>query len=718
MGDVDNQVQNAERSSQAAAIGRWLARTAVREAGMVRITQSGIGAADPREQVQAHSRREAARSRLLFQERIIGASIDFTNVAPGDLAARAAAPVARIVRLPGAGYSPSPLATGFLVGPNLLMTNHHVFPRKEEAYQAAANFGFVQDERGVAAGTLFTIDADQFFFADATLDFALVAVRPLGTAGENLADIGFCRLISATGKILTGMPVNIIQHPNGGPRAFAVTNNRLVDILPEGFLHYETDTLPGSSGSPLFNAEWELIGVHHAGIPKMVGTQVVTREGHPFDAETDTDADVEWIANEGARVSAIVKRLAADSFSNPSQRALVNGLLATTSDPLGVVTADEGINMTNDKGLSMANNVFTFSGPVTINVYPTGQGAQPSDSKNFALSAITGAPVATEATQTFDPDYASRFGYDPEFLGSRIALPTVTPSRSTEMYNLGDYVAFAAADRSVPEMDTEGLTDESAIVLHYHHYSLAFNKLYQLCMWTASNVDYSDTARQDKRKRADLGGENWAVDPRVPAELQLKDKDVYGPGKRIDRGHIVRREDNCWGAAGEETAFANADSYHWTNCTPQHEAFNQENPRDNYTKQPLYAGVKGIWGEFETIVQKQIAEGGGQAVLFAGPVLTPESIKTVKVGGLEISVPTLFWKVVVVPASKARKPKLLAYGYVLSQASVIKKYGLQIVEELEVPPKFEKMQKAISEISELTGVIFPDEVLNVDQFEK
>jgi len=36
--------------------------------------------------------------------------------------------------------------------------------------------------------------------------------------------------------------------------------------------------------------------------------------------------------------------------------------------------------------------------------------------------------------------------------------------------------------------------------------------------------------------------------------------------------------------------------------------------------------------------------------------------------------------------------------------------------QLAVPPKFEKMQKSLAELAEMTGVIFPDVVLAADQF--
>lgn len=716
MGGIPNLVEKLAQNARQRALARWQARTAIREAGLAKIKQSGIGAADPLEQRQAHLRRETAKANLRFQERIVGDTIDFTLIAPGDRAAKAAAPVARLVRLPGDGYTPQPVATGFMVAPGLLMTNHHVFPRKEEAFQAAANFGYLQDERGVHNGTFFRIDAEKFFFADPDLDFAIVAVSEAGLSGERLSEVGFCRLIAGTGKILTGMPVNIIQHPEGKPRTFAVTNNRLVDILPEGFLHYETDTLEGSSGSPLFNADWELIGIHHAGIPKVVDGKILTKANVPFNEDADREDDINWIANEGARVSAIVRRLSAELTNSGLDRRTLDSLLATTSESLNVVTGFQNPIDIAAQGATMAHNVFSFSGPVTINVLPPNAPATVEASATGQQSGATEIQ-AVEVRQSFDPDYAGRAGYDESFLGVHVELPKFDPQRIDELYSVGDYHDLLESDRSVPEVDTSDLEATDPLVLRYHHYSLCFNKQYRMCAWTASNVDYRDPMRQDSRKRVELGGEDWTADPRVPTQWQLRDGDIYGPGKRIDRGHIVRREDNCWGAPGEETAFANADSYHWTNCTPQHEAFNQENPRDNFTKSPvLYKGQKGIWGELEAVVQKQLEHGGGQAIIFAGPVLNPTSVKTVTVNGVTIDIPTLFWKVIVVPASTARRPQLLAYGYLLSQTDVIKKFDLELREALAVPPKFEKMQKSLAELAEMTGVIFPDAVLAADQF--
>lgn len=78
--------------------------------------------------------------------------------------------------------------------------------------------------------------------------------------------------------------VYIIGHPRGGPLSFSIHDNTLIDHEgpPNGSprrrdvvrLHYRAPTEGGSSGSPVFNAQWRVVGIHHAGgtdMPRLNG---------------------------------------------------------------------------------------------------------------------------------------------------------------------------------------------------------------------------------------------------------------------------------------------------------------------------------------------------------------------------------------------------------------------------------------------------------------
>jgi V8-like Glu-specific endopeptidase len=61
----------------------------------------------------------------------------------------------------------------------------------------------------------------------------------------------------------------VVGHPSSGPLQFALHDSVLLDVRDnERLMHYRTPTDPGSSGSPVFNWRWEVIGLHHAGSPR------------------------------------------------------------------------------------------------------------------------------------------------------------------------------------------------------------------------------------------------------------------------------------------------------------------------------------------------------------------------------------------------------------------------------------------------------------------
>jgi tetratricopeptide (TPR) repeat protein len=67
--------------------------------------------------------------------------------------------------------------------------------------------------------------------------------------------------------------VFVIGHPGGGALSYSLNDNELLDY-DDVRLHYRAPTEGGSSGSPVFNQDWKLIGLHHVGkddMPRLHG---------------------------------------------------------------------------------------------------------------------------------------------------------------------------------------------------------------------------------------------------------------------------------------------------------------------------------------------------------------------------------------------------------------------------------------------------------------
>ncbi len=67
--------------------------------------------------------------------------------------------------------------------------------------------------------------------------------------------------------------VYVIGHPKGGKLSLSIHDNVLLGYK-DPLVHYRAPTEGGSSGSPVFNSQWDLIALHHAGgfnVPKLHG---------------------------------------------------------------------------------------------------------------------------------------------------------------------------------------------------------------------------------------------------------------------------------------------------------------------------------------------------------------------------------------------------------------------------------------------------------------
>lgn len=258
--------------------------------------------------------------------------------------------------------------TGMLVGPGILMTNHHVLENATDAAHSEATFGF--ESAMNSAERLFGLDPQRLFITDEDLDFTLVALASLDSRGSAVDDLGYVALNQEEGKAINGEFVNIIQHPNGGPKMFALRENKIVDVLTN-YLQYVADTAPGSSGAPVFNDQFELVALHHSGVPaRDEQGRVLNRSGGLW-TDDQGEAAVQWKANEGVRISVLAARAKALAKTSDEAALLTKVIDASRSVPTFEGATAAGTAIATSPAVPTAvvsGGAATWTIPLTVSV--------------------------------------------------------------------------------------------------------------------------------------------------------------------------------------------------------------------------------------------------------------------------------------------------------------------------------------------------------------
>jgi hypothetical protein len=205
-------------------------------------------------------------------ERIVLPSVQFENVGRWlDKLSRLRRAVARFEPQPCA-QSKAGFGTGFLVAPDLLMTNWHVvkdhLSSAKNPQLVVIRFDYEVDVAGAEGPERLCGLADAWDCGHSSLhgglDYALVRLREApGNDPVGGTKRGF---IKVDGSQRPGdmEPLMILQHPDAMPLKLSIgTVNQL-----EANGHrvtYNANTLGGSSGSPCFNSALEPVALHHWG---------------------------------------------------------------------------------------------------------------------------------------------------------------------------------------------------------------------------------------------------------------------------------------------------------------------------------------------------------------------------------------------------------------------------------------------------------------------
>lgn len=616
---------------------------------------------------------ERARTAL---ERIIDGNdlVSINYLSKGMAASRA---VCRIQLRAGSGDVIG-YGSGFVIGPEVLMTNHHVFGQAAEAEHSIADFDYELDANGQERDAVhFEFDPGRLFYANELLDVAIVAIKPRSQdGGRELRNWGWCALNGQPGKSDPGEYLTIIQHPGGELKQVCVRENKFLKYDGDA-MWYMTDTLGGSSGSPVFNRFWQVVALHHSGVPKKdKNGNWLTKDGKIWDQSMD-ESLVHWIANEGIRISSIVKRLKEKLGSHPMVKAALETPPPAPEafpGPLSSQRPDRSNVWVEQTGDSVSL-VVPLRFPVDLVRKGVLAPAPASPAPAAKATVATSDTLPVEAVHINQKTLSTRPGYQEDFLGNGNLLvpkPAIQASLKPKVATL--------------------LKKPGQSELKYFNYSVVMNKERKLAFFSAVNIDGS--LRQDVGKRE---GDSWLRDPRIKDEFQIGNE-FYPKQKTFeadrtknpfDRGHLVRRLDATWGHDEDQAKEHGDDTFHFTNCAPQFWAFNQG---------------KKLWLGLEEFVLDQLEAGKRKACVINGPVFDgPEapaggrpnasdpSKSDPTFGG--VTIPKYFWKLMVI----ARDGKLAASAFLLSQQDQI--LDIDRIHESAI---FEKLTAAQAQVFQIS----------------
>jgi endonuclease G len=549
------------------------------------------------------------------------------------------------------------LGTGWLVAPNVIVTNRHVAGefgrrgnqgfvfRQGRGGRLAASIDFLE-EVGRVEELVFRVHEILHIEDDDGPDIALLRVEQ--ASSRRLAEpVRLADWAPEQGRLVAaiGYPARDSRIPDQDLMDTIFGNvyekKRLapgqISRIEDGLVLHDCSTLGGNSGSVVLDLDTgQAVALHFAGrfleanfaVPSAIIASRLDRLGLP-----GTNGD-----GPRKRDRAPSQPVRADGDTAPVPHAPATG---------PAVSLGNGTH--NGQSVTIPITVTVDIGSPTVR-------AAAGRAAGAAYTQTDASDLGTDDDELFDEeavpeDYDDRRGYEPDFLGSDADVPLPEAVKSSVK---ADVLTF----------EVKG---ESQHVLDYEHFSVMMSKSRRMCLFSAANIDGK---RSKKLKRV-----GWRTDPRIPSDAQIS-KECYGNPPKFSRGHMTRREDPVWGS-DDDAELGNADSMHVTNAVPQMQSFNA-----------------GIWLGLEDYALDHAREDDMRISVFTGPFL--RSNDPIKFG---VQIPRSFWKIIAFIHDETGE--LSATGYTMSQASFLN-------ENEFVFGQHETSQIPISTIESRTGLRFGD----------
>jgi V8-like Glu-specific endopeptidase len=269
-----------------------------------------------------------AVSRFL-QERHIGKD-DTVSTEFLELGIYAKRPVGRVSSSIGTG-------TGLLIGLDLMMTAAHVVPNYSSAEDMGFDLGAEENLLGLPLQSVsYHLDPSTFYWRDTELDLAVVALRDWSGTKPAVSSFGWHHISGSRLRTKPADPVNIIQHPSGGAKKLAMHNSKFLSVtsdkINDQVFWYTGDTLPGSSGAPVFDNDWQVAAIHQQAVARVDSeSRLLRRDGSL--ATSLIDPQLDYIANQGLNIRAASQAIKEKPCEASSHEPLRQELIAFWEAP-------------------------------------------------------------------------------------------------------------------------------------------------------------------------------------------------------------------------------------------------------------------------------------------------------------------------------------------------------------------------------------------------
>ena len=251
--------------------------------------------------------------------------------------------------------------------------------------------------------------------------------------------------------------------------------------------------------------------------------------------------------------------------------------------------------------------------------------------------------------------------YDAEFLGIHLPLPVFTPARSGDI------------------LQKPGLVNDELAT--FPNYGVTTDRRHRAPAFTVLHID-------QKKKKTTKRAKTWKTDTRIGAEFQLDDS--YFKDNPWDKGHMADRESAGWGSTQREAQKSADETFYYANATLQHANLNEDE-----------------WRGVESAILTLKIVKDGLLTVFSGPVFGDNPRIVTPPGRTSAEVPAAFFKVVCFRNATDGKLEVRSFLVYQDDDAIKDRHGRRTY-------NYTHYQVTITEIEQLTGLDFPNEVYDAN----